>query len=209
MVKFIVRNVDHDEGNVMTAGNVFIPFGHAVADVVATQNEVRHRHGHLTIFMKRVLTAGLFFSVRKGSNFIDIIRRCIRFQGLRILDRLTIFIEDFIAIGIFQGFATVRIDDIVAIFIHFVGTTVTSSISQGNTGITTDIVVIAQVFSSLTHNFAVTVSCNTGSLVFRVTNMQPKGFSQFARELGRRPAYRFASFFSFSQFTINFFNYVS
>ncbi len=27
---------------------------------------------------------------------------------------------DFIAIGIFQGFATVRIDDIVAIFIHFV-----------------------------------------------------------------------------------------
>ena len=209
MVEFVVRNVDHDQRNVVPTGNVFIPFGHAVADVVAAQHEVRHGHGHLTIFVQGILAAGLFFPFRQSSDFIDVVGGGKGFQGLGIDYGFAICVEYLFAIGIFHLFAAVGVDDIVAIFVHFVGTPEPGSISQGNTGIAADIVVITDIFCSLAHHFAVTVGSDTSSLVFRIPNMQTERFSQFAGELGRGPAYFFSSFFGFPQFSVNLFNYIS
>ena len=38
------RNVDHDERNVMHTRNIFVPFGHHIADIVTAQQKVGLRH---------------------------------------------------------------------------------------------------------------------------------------------------------------------
>jgi hypothetical protein len=50
----VVRNVDHDERNVVNAGNVLVPLRHAVANVIAAEDKVGHRHQVLTDRLQRL-----------------------------------------------------------------------------------------------------------------------------------------------------------
>ena len=45
----VVGDIDHDQGDVAHAGDILVPLGHAVADVVAAQDEVRLGDAHLLV----------------------------------------------------------------------------------------------------------------------------------------------------------------
>ncbi len=44
MGRIVVRHIDHNQRNVVHTSDIFIPLCHAVADIIAAQNEVRLRH---------------------------------------------------------------------------------------------------------------------------------------------------------------------
>ena len=195
----VVGDVDHDQGDVAHTGDVLIPLGHAVTDVVAAQHEVGLRHTHLTIRLDgltaEVLVGDLLLGgLGQSLDLIDVIQHGVGLHGLGILLGLAgLGVDDHVAVLVLQRLAALGIDDILqGLGVKLPGRTLAGSISQADTGITADVVVVAQLLGSLTHDLTVTVGGDTSGLVLGVHHVQIKGLSQLAGELGAGPTNQLA-----------------
>ena len=200
----VVGNVDHDQRNVVHTSDILVPFGHAVADVVAAQHKVRHRHLHLAEVLNGSQLTLFFGAVRHCPDLVDVLQHGVRLHGLRIFLGLAgLGVYDNIASFVLHGLAGVGVDHIVAVFVHLLCAALTSGISQADAGVAADVVVIAQILSGLAHDLAVAVCGNAGCLVFGINDLQVKRLCQFAGEFGRRPAHRLTVLLGFTGRGVN------
>ena len=190
----VVGNIQHDQGDVPHPGDVLIPLGHAVADVVAAQHEIGLRHPHLTVGLDGLAAQILLPAVGKSFDLIDVIQHRVGLHGLGVLLGLAgLGVDDDLAVLVLQGLAAVGVDYVLAGFqIHLPGSALAGGVGQGDPGVAADVVVKAQVLGSLAHDLAVPVGGDAGGLVLGVHDIQIKGLSQFAGELGAGPAHQFA-----------------
>ena len=84
----VVGDIDHDQRDVCHTGNVLIPLGHAVADVVAAQDEVRLRHAVLTDGLQGLQAELSLLLILDLLDVEDVDQLLIRGLSLRILLRL-------------------------------------------------------------------------------------------------------------------------
>ena len=191
----VIGNVDHNQGHVAHTGDVFVPLGHAVADVVAAQHEVGLGHTHLTVGLDGLPAQVLFPAVGQSLDLVDVVQDGVGLHGLGVLLGLAgLRVDDHLAVLVLQGLAAGGVDDVLARGqVDLAGSPLAGGIGQGNTGIAADIIVKTQVLGGLTHDLAVPVGGNTGGLVLRVHHVQVKRRSQLAGELGAGPAHQLAS----------------
>ena len=190
----VVGDVDHDQGDVAHTGDVLIPLGHAVADVVAAQHEVGLRDLHLTVGLDRGLAQLLLAALGQSLDLIDVIQHGVGHHGLGVLLGLAgLGVDDHVAVLVLQGLTAVGIDDVLAgLQIHLAGSPLAGGIGQRDAGVAADIVVEAQILRRLAHELAVAVGGDTGRLVFGIHHVQVKGLGQLAGELGAGPAHQLA-----------------
>ena len=190
----VVGDIDHDQGDVAHAGDVLIPLGHAVADVVAAEHEVGLRHLHLAVGLDSRLPQLLLPALRQGLDLIDVVQHRVGLHGLGVLLGLAgLGVNDHVAVLVLQGFAAVGVDDILTgLQVHLAGSTLAGGVGQTDAGVAADVVVKAQVLGSLAHDLAVPVGGNAGSLVLGVHDVQIKGLGQLTGELGAGPAHQLA-----------------
>ena len=127
-------------------------------------------------------------------DLIDVIQHGVGLHGLGILLGLAgLGVDDHVAVLVLQRLGALGIDDILqGLGVKLPGRTLAGSISQADTGVTADIVVVAQLLGSLTHDLTVTVGGDTSGLVLGVHYVQIKGLSQLAGELGAGPTNQLA-----------------
>ena len=190
----VVGDIDHDQGDVAHAGDVLIPLGHAVADVVAAEHEVGLRHLHLAVGLDSRLPQLLLPALRQGLDLIDVVQHRVGLHGLGVLLGLaSLGVNDHVAVLVLQGLSAVGVDDKLQRFrVKFAAGALAGGIGQANTGVAADVVVKAQVLGSLAHDLAVPVGGNAGSLVLGVHDVQIKGLGQLTGELGAGPAHQLA-----------------
>ena len=190
----VVGDIDHDEGDVAHTGDILVPLGHAVADVVAAQDKVRLGDAHLLVGLDGLAAEVLIGDLLLGGlgqslDLVDIVQNrvgdlrlgvLLGLAGLRIDNDLTVFV--------LEGLTAVRVDDELERFgVELAAGALTGGVSQGDTCVTADIVVEAEILGSLAHDLTVALGGNTGSLVLGIHHVEVKGLSKLTGELGAGP----------------------
>ena len=193
----VVGDVDHDQGDVAHPGDVLIPLGHAVADVVAAQHEVGLGHAHLTVGLDgltaEVLVGDLLLGgLRQGLDLIDVIQHGVGLHGLGVLLGLAgLGVDDHLAVLVLQGLAAVGVDDVLqGLGVELPGRALAGGIGQADAGVAADVVIKAQILGGLAHDLAVAVGGDAGGLVLGVHDVQVEGLGQLTGELGAGPAHQ-------------------
>ena len=190
----VVGDIDHDEGDVAHTGDILVPLGHAVANVVAAQDKVRLGDAHLLVGLDglaaEVLVGDLLLGgLGQSLDLVDIVQNRVGDLRLGVLLGLAgLRIDDDLAVFVLEGLAAVGVDDeLEGLGVELTACALTGSVSEGDTGIAADIIVEAEVFRGLAHNLAVALGGDTGSLVLRIHHVEVKGLSKLAGELGAGP----------------------
>ena len=195
----VVGDVDHDERDVAHPGDVLIPLGHAVADVVAAQDEVGLRNPHLAVGLDglpaEVLVGDLLLGgLGQGLDLIDVVQHGVGLHGLGVLLGLAgLGVNHNLAVLVLQRTAAGGVDDILqGLGVELAGGPLAGGVGQGDAGVAADVVVKAQVLGGLAHDLAVPVGGDAGGLVLGVHHVQIKGGGQLAGEFGAGPAHQLA-----------------
>ena len=190
----VVGDIDHDEGDVAHTGDILVPLGHAVADVVAAEDEVRLGNAHLLVGLDglaaEVLVGDLLLGgLGQSLDLVDIVQNGVGNLRLGVLLGLTgLRIDNDLAVFVLEGLAAVGVDDELERFgVELAAGALTGGIGQRNTGVTADIVVEAEILGSLAHDLTVALGGDTGSLVLGVHHVEVKGLSKLTGELGAGP----------------------
>ena len=139
---------------------------------------------------------------------MDVVQHGVGLLGLGVLLGLAGGLVDHnVAVLVLQGLAGVGVDDVLqGLGVELAGSALAGSIGQADAGVTTDIVVEAQILSGLAHDLTVTLSSDTSSLVLGVHHVQVKSGSQLAGELGAGPTDQFALLFGLAGISVNVIN---
>ena len=199
----VVGDVDHDEGHVAHPGDVLVPLGHAVADVVAAQHKVGLGHAHLTVGLDglpaEVLVGDLLLGgLGQGLDLMDIVQHGVGLHGLGVLLGLAgLGVDDHLAVLVLQRTAAGGVDDILqGLGVELAGGPLAGGVGQGDAGVAADVIVEAQVLGCLAHDLAIPVGGDAGGLVLGIHHVQAEGLGQLAGELGTGPAHQLALFLS-------------
>ena len=191
----IVGDIDHDERNVAHTGDVLVPLGHAVADVVAAQHEVGLGDAHLLVGLDGLAAEVLVGDLLLGGlgqrlDLMDIVQNGVGHLGLGVLLGLAgLGVDDDVAVLILEGLAALGVDDeLERLGVELTAGALAGGISEGDAGVAADVVVEAEVLGGLAHDLAVALGGNAGSLVLGIHHVEVKGLSQLAGELGAGPA---------------------
>ena len=196
----IIRYVDHDQGDVAHTGDVLIPLGHAVADVVAAQHEVRLGNAHLLIGLDGVEPQLLLTALGQRFDLMDIVDDDIGLHGLGVLLGLAgRLVDDDVAVLVLERLAARRVnDELAGSKVDLAAGALARRVSKADAGIAADVVVEAEILGGLAHDLAVALGGDAGGLVLGVHDVQVERLRQLAGELGAGPADQLALLLGFA-----------